>query len=144
MLVSSTLELLINPHCLVNKPLPVARVGPCISLHRDKIAGVSFFRPRCHQSLWGRPMSVCPSPSPCGWCHSVYGSPKTAQLNPQIETPTAHLQTTALVKEFSGGLRDTNKVRLRNERIQTQLVTVKFFFFVSVTLASKPSESLSE
>lgn len=60
------------------------------SLLGDKIVGVSFLGPLV-TSLGLRGLSVCLSLLVGGWCLSVYGPPKTAQLNPQIEAPTPHL-----------------------------------------------------
>lgn len=64
-------------------------VEKSVSLHRDKIADVSFLGTLVPSGSLGSSLSL--SLSLCGWCRSVYGPPKTAQLNPQIETHTLHL-----------------------------------------------------
>lgn len=66
-------------------------------LHRDKITDVSFLGPPVLSGSPGSSLSLSVSvcrPLLCGWRRSVYGPPKTAQLNPQIEahTPQLHLQ----------------------------------------------------
>lgn len=69
--------------------------APASLLHGDKRADVSFLGALVPSWSLGSSLSLC------GWCRSVYGPPKTAQLNPQIETPTPHLPT-ALLKTLLG------------------------------------------